>query len=141
MTVPTPNVSLSYFTVTQPGVVKVRTNAGVGAAPAVDWVDGTVTFTPSVRIIESLSLNATVYLDVIVGYFTSDGNGLQMRDGTGGVKLVDNVGLGLATDALKYRVDYQLDQSQITPPFLIAAPGDGSVIDLNDPTVHLPTGD
>lgn len=129
--------ALSVFTVTQPGVVGVSTNPGVGPAPKVAWVQGTVTFTPSVRVVSSLSLDATVYLDTITGYFT-DGRGLQMEDGTVGVQLIDDVGLGLAGGALKYRVDYQLNQSQPTPAFLITAPGDGGVIDLNDPSVQIP---
>jgi hypothetical protein len=133
-----PSVPLSYFTVTQPSVVAVDTNAAAGQAPQQSWVKGTVTFTPSQRIISSESLDATVYLDVVVGYFTSDGHGLEMQNGTAGVQLIDNAGLGLAAGALTYRVNYQLDQSQNTPPFDIAAPGDGSSIDLNNPAVQIP---
>lgn len=132
---------MTYFTVTQPAVVDVKTNYSGGPAPTVAWVEGTVTFTPSVRIIESESLDATVYLDVVVGHFTSDGNGLEMQDGTAGVQLVDNVGLGLAADALTYRVDYQLNQSQRTPAFLIAAPGTGVAVDLNNPAVRIAIDD
>lgn len=133
-----PSVSLSYFTVTQPSVVDVESNTGSGGTPTVVWAQGTVTFTPSIQVIGSVSLNSTVYLEAIVGYFVGDDNGLVMPDGTVGVQLVDNVGLGLAAHALKYRVDYRLNVSGTVQAFMIEAPGTGGTVNLNDPSVHLP---
>jgi hypothetical protein len=128
--------TLSFFTVTQAAITEVETaDTGTSNAPTVKPAQGTVTFTPTVRSIETSS--GAVTLGVIVGKFSSDGNGLEARTGATGVELVDNTGLGLATGALKYRVDYQI-HGQYLAPFLIAAPGDGSSVDLDDAGVRLP---
>lgn len=133
MTQPTPDVTLSYCTVTQASVIDVisDSSSSTGNAPVESFVLGTVTFTPSVGVINSESPSETVYIDPIVGRFTSDGNGLETFDGTAGVELVDNVGLGLDAGTLTYRVDYHLN-GEPAPSFMIVAPGDGTGIDLNN---------
>lgn len=134
MTQPTPNVSLSNFMVTQANVIDVVTDnpTSTGNVPVESFVQGVVTFTPSVSVVSLASPSETVYIDPIVGRFSLDGNGLESFDGAAGVELVDNVGLGLSAGALTYRVDYQLNQMPATPSFMIVAPGDGSTVDLNN---------
>lgn len=119
-------VALSYFTVVQNPLVDVET--GTTSFPLTAGVLGTVSFTPSAGVITSTGLDATVILDPIVG---------RIVDGALSVGLVDNVDLGLADGELTYLVDYWLNQSQRITSFRITAPGDGTTVDLNDPTTHL----
>jgi hypothetical protein len=64
---------------------------------------------------------------------------LKSLDGATGVSLVDNQDLGLQNGQLTYRVDYSnlvWDQQsdQHLNSFRIAAPGDGSAVDLSTVT-------
>jgi hypothetical protein len=69
---------------------------------------------------------------------SGDDGVLRSLDGALGVALVDNVNLGLDADVLTYRVDYSnlvWDTSIVVfnkeiASFRIAAPGDGSTVDL-----------
>lgn len=130
--------SLSYFTVNDSSYEGVQTNTTTtgGSAPTVGFISGTVTFTPSVTEIDGQPLGATVLLDPIHGRFSSDDGVLRSLNGTTGVGLVDNVGLGLAEGQLSYVVTYTnvnfdgLDERQIAS-FRFAAPGNGDAVDLN----------
>jgi hypothetical protein len=146
MTSPT----LQYFTVVNPlyEVVETDTTDTVGNQPTVIPISGTVTFTPCdakgkvITEVVSADLDATVMLDPIHGRFnvnltTGEPDGvLRALNGTAGVKLVDNVNLGLPVGGLTYRFDYTnvvfdgISERHIASG-RFAAPEDGSTIDLN----------
>lgn len=84
------------------------------------------------------SVTGTISAGTLINIPSGDDGALRSLDGSLGVALVDNVNLGLAEDALTYRVDYSnlvwdtsiVSFNRTIKSFRFAAPGDGSTVDL-----------
>jgi hypothetical protein len=84
------------------------------------------------------SVTSPIAAHTVITIPAGNDGALRTLNGSLGVELVDNVGLGLTQGELTYRVDYSNAvfndiANQPISPVRIAAPGNGAIIDLSNP--------
>lgn len=126
------------------GRMNVTANSSTYTTVAGDtWVTiaakvGGVSRTPAALAAANPSVTTPIATGTVVNIPSGLDGVLRSLNGAFGVALVDNVNLGLAADALTYRVDYSnlvwdteiVQFSKHIKSFRFAAPGDGSTVDL-----------